>query len=52
MKRYEPHSPEATAPGDHPPNAERHGNWRIAMISAGLAIVAMFAVGIAWGLML
>jgi hypothetical protein len=49
MDRYKPHDPEASAPGDHPPNAERKGNWRVAAVSTGLAFVVVIIIGFAFG---
>ena len=51
MDRYKPHDPKATEPGDHPPNAERKGNWKVAVISVGLAFVAVIVIGVWFGLM-
>jgi hypothetical protein len=47
MKRYEPQSPDANEPGDHPPMGERKGNWKVLIISTTLAVVGLFAAG-AW----
>ena len=47
MKRYDPQSPEANEPGDHPPMGERKGNWRVLAVSTVLVIVVLFAAG-AW----
>jgi hypothetical protein len=43
MKRYDPQSPEANKPGDHPPMGERKGNWKVLVIALTLAIVGMFS---------
>jgi hypothetical protein len=44
MKRYQPQDPRATEPGDHPINAERHGVWRIALISTSAAVAIMAVI--------
>jgi hypothetical protein len=44
MQRYEPQDPRANEPGDHPPNAERKGNWRVVLTAVGLAHVAIFVL--------
>jgi hypothetical protein len=49
MKRYEPQDPRANEPGDHPVNAERKGNWRVAAVSTGLAFVVVIIIGFAFG---
>lgn len=41
MKEGKPHDPDVVEPGPHPPNAERHGIWRIALISFFAAVVIM-----------
>lgn len=41
MKRYEPHDPRATEPGDHPPMGERKGMWRAVITGAALAVGTM-----------
>jgi hypothetical protein len=49
MERHEPHDPRATEPGDHPPNAERKGNWKVAAVSVGLAFVVVMIIGFGFG---
>ena len=43
MKRYEPQSPEANEPGDHPPMGERKDNWKVLAAALTLSIVGMFS---------
>ena len=49
MKRYEPQDPRANEPGDHPVNAERKGNWRVAAVSVALAFIAVTIIGFGFG---
>jgi len=44
-KTGQPHDPEIVEPGPTPPNAERHGVWRILAVSLTLAIVGLAIVG-------
>ncbi len=49
MKRYDPHSPDANEPGDHPQMGERKGLWKVLFAAVGLTIIGVFAVGIWFG---
>lgn len=44
MKWYRPQDPRANEPGDHPPMGERKGNWKVAVTSLGLVILAFIAL--------
>ena len=39
-----PHDPRIVAPGDHPPNGERHGIWRVLLASMILAVIGLATV--------
>lgn len=44
MKEGDPHDPDVVEPGPHPPNAERHGIWRILLISTAAAVILMLII--------
>ena len=45
MKRYEPQSPQANEPGDHPQMGERKGNWKVLFASLGLVTLGLIGAG-------
>ena len=49
MKRYDPHSPQATEPGDHPQMGERKGHWKVLVAAWGLAALGVFGAGMYFG---
>ena len=46
MKHYEPHSPKANEPGDHPVMGERKGNWKVLAAALTLTCLGLAAAGL------
>lgn len=46
MKTGKPHDPEIVEPGPTPPNAERHGVWRILTKSMIFLVIGLVVIGV------
>lgn len=52
MKRYDPQSPRANEPGDHPPMGERKGNWKVLAAATVLTALGLAAAGLWFGILI
>lgn len=52
MKRYDPQSPEANEPGDHPVMGERKGNWKVLTAALTLTGLGLIAVALWFGILI
>lgn len=51
MKRYDPQSPAANEPGDHPQMGERKGVWKVLTAALVLSIIGLVIIALWFGIM-